>query len=273
MKTALSAACLMGFLLAVQPVQATLHLEGFEDPGYAPGGNNWNNFGGATISRVPSGFGGITSSDGVAHAVLTTGNGPFTRFGGYRTDFNGGFTASVDVYLDPSTIAAGTGFDYSVAANSQSNAHVRDFIFHVGNVGGSLLVNASNNTDSTFNSFKILNENGGNNVEVTSAGWYTFEHSFRDDAGALAVDLNLRDSSGSLLYSITRSNPADSIATVVGGNRYGWFTYNSIDGLAIDNTSLSAIPEPTAALFGALLTTGLGATIARRRREDEAAIS
>jgi len=37
--------------------------------------------------------------------------------------------------------------------------------------------------------------------------------------------------------------------------------------------ALAAIPEPTAALFGALLTTGLGATIARRRREHEAAIS
>jgi hypothetical protein len=31
---------------------------------------------------------------------------------------------------------------------------------------------------------------------------------------------------------------------------------------------VNAIPEPTAALFGALLTTGLGATIARRRRDE-----
>lgn len=270
MKTTLVAAALA--CLFASTSNATLgHLEGFEDVGFTPGGNNWNNFGGATISRVSSGTNGISSSDGVGHAVLTTGNGPFTRFGGYSTNFNGGFIASLDVYLDPAAISDGTGFDYSVAASTQSNSHLRDFIFHVGNVGGSLLVNGSNNTDSVFNSFKILNENGGNNVEVTSAGWYTFEHSFRDEAGALAVDLNLRDSSGTLLYSITRSNPADSIATIVGGNRYGWFTYNSVDGLAIDNTALSPIPEPTAALFGTLIASGLGMTIARRRRDEEIA--
>lgn len=48
-----------------------------------------------------------------------------------------------------------------------------------------------------------------------------------------------------------------------------------IGGNLVDQVSISvaAIPEPTAALFGALMTTGLGLMIGRRRREGEAAIA
>ena len=259
----------LALLLAAVPASAVLHFEGFEDPAYTPGGNNWNDFGGATITRVPSGTAGITSSSGVGHAVLTSGNGPFTRYGGYSSSFGSGFQTSLDVFIDPSSFASGTGFDFTSAVSNQSGGHLRDFIFHVGKVGSDLKVNASNNTDSVFNSFKIENENGGDNFTINSSGWYTFEHTFREDAGTLAVDLNLRDSSGSLLYSITRSNPADDIATTVGGNRYGWFTFNDIAGLAIDNTTLAAIPEPGAVLVWSTITAAFGCMAARRRGRNE----
>lgn len=244
----LMAAMILGSAVEVQAT--SLHFEGFEDPAWTAGlADNWQELNG-TIDRVVSGTGGIASSAGVAHAqVGAAQSSVFTRFGGYRNDFGNGFTASLDIYLDPNW-DEGTGFDYSVAVSNQSGGHQRDWIFHVGVEGGDLLVNASNNADFVTNPFKLLNDNGGNNFTVTSAGWYTFQHVFADDGtGLLSVDYNLLSAGGTVLYSVTRgSNPADDIATTVGGNRYGWFTHNDIANLAIDNTSLVAaatVPEPT----------------------------
>lgn len=232
------------------------HFEGFEDAGWVANlTGNWQNYGGATIARVASGTNGIASAGGSAHAVLTPGTGPFTPFGGYSSVFGAGFVASLDMYLNPQW-ESGKGFDYSVAATRQTGAHLRDFIWHVGVVDNQLLVNASNNSDWTFNSWKLLNENSGSYFTVSSAGWYTFEQVFYDSGGALAVDFNLKNSGGTILNSWTRTNAADSTATVAGGNRYGWFAYNNIDGLAIDNTSLMApspdIPEPMSMILGAM---------------------
>lgn len=238
-----------------------MHFEGFENPGWTAGmSGNWQNFGGATITRVPSGTAGIPSSGGSAgHAVLTPGTGPYTTFGGYSSVFGNGHTASLDVYLDTSW-SEGSGFDYSVAASKQDGGHLRDFIFHVGVTDEGLLVNASNNTDNAFNDFKLENENGGNYFEVTSDGWYTLQQEFFDDNAALAVEFSLIDAFDNVLWSVIRSNVGDDIATIVGGNRYGWFTYNNIDGLAIDNASLqpAAVPEPASlAVWSVLGLTGL----------------
>jgi hypothetical protein len=263
---------------------ATVHFEGFEDPAWTAGQpGNWQNFSGGEISRVPSGTNGVASSSGSAHAVIGNlslqpnvfgapslgANSPYTQLGGYSSTFGTGFIASLDVYLDPNW-ADGQGFDYSVAANNQGGAHLRDFMFHVGVVAGDLLVNASNNTDKSFNAFKLENENGGDNYTVTQAGWYTLEHVFYELGGFLAVDLNLLDDGGAVLHSITRTT-TDSIATTVGGNRYGWLTYNNIEGLAVDNTVLrtSEAPEPSAI---GLLGVGLAALAfaANRRRKERA---
>ncbi|MEX1040571.1 MAG: hypothetical protein WDZ51_08075 [Pirellulaceae bacterium] len=230
----------------INPV--VIHFEGFEDPSWETdsSSDNWQEFG-TTLTRAESGDGGIDSATGVAHAVMGTDGGIFTRFGGYSTEFQNGFSTSLAVYLDPADFSNGDGFDYTVAASRQTGAHLRDFIFHVGMVDGDLLVNASNNTDGQFNAFKLNNENGGDNFEITTAGWYTLEHVFRDDNGVLAVDLNLKNESGTELYSITRSNATDYIATVVGGNRYGWIIFNDVADLAIDDTQLtrSGVSERT----------------------------
>ncbi|MFP4542205.1 MAG: PEP-CTERM sorting domain-containing protein, partial [Opitutales bacterium] len=144
------------------------------------------------------------------------------------------------------------------------DAHQRDFIFHVtkDTSTGSLLVGASNNT--SFEPREDLESI--NHVSVASSGWYNFQHVFREEAGVLAVDLQLLDSGGGLLFSETRSNVNDLIPSEVGGNGYAWFTNIDVTGgIAIDSTQLSVVPEPSVVL--GMLTSGvLGLLIVRRRR-------
>lgn len=130
-----------------------------------------------------------------------------------------------------------TGFDYSVAATGSDNAHQRDYIFHVtkDTSTGDLLVAGSNNTNfAPREDLETLSH-----YAVTSAGWYTLQHRFYDDGGALAVDLNLLDSAGTVLFTETRFDPADTIPAEVGGNRYAWFTFDNVPGgIAVDNHQL-----------------------------------
>ncbi len=211
------------------------------------------------ITRVPSGTNGIASATGTHHAVVDqtpAGAGPFSRFDGYRDAWTGGFTAVIDVFLDVAW-AAGSGFDYSVAINGSDNAHVQDFIFHVTKDSSTnrLLVAGSNNTN--FAPREDL-ENVGNNYEVTSTGWYTFEHVFRPAVSGTDIegDMNLYDSGGSLLFTETRTviqsgTPVE--ASDVGGNRYGWFTAADVSGgVAIDNHELAVVPETNPATLGLL---------------------
>jgi hypothetical protein len=218
-------------------------------------------------SRVASGTNGITSKNGAWHGLFTdNGSGPFSRFDGYRdSPWPGGMTASIGVYIDPA-IALGEGFEYSVAANktvAAGGGHLRDFIFHItkDTSTGKLLVAGSNN--SNFAPREDLDTL--NNYEVTTAGWYMLEHDFRDFGdGSLAVDLNLRDAGGTLLFTETRNNATDLLGSVVGGNRYGWFTDISVTGgIAVDDHTLSVVPEPSTIALAGL---ALSALCCRRRR-------
>ncbi len=236
---------------AIQPAQAgPPHFEGFEDPGFAINTvPNWNNYN-SVLTRVPSGTGGIASKSGIFHANLDSTllpappddyTGAFTRLGGYSSVFPAsGFKAALDVYMDlndPAVLNNTYGWDLSCAANNQSGGHRRDFVFHTAGSPGQILVGGSNNTN-----FTRRNDLGSiNHYTLTATGWYTFEWVFRNNgAGVLAVDLNLRDSGGTLLWTETRSNASDLIASVVGGNRYMWFTFLEVANLAIDNTRLNS---------------------------------
>ncbi|MDN3633280.1 hypothetical protein QWY85_01340, partial [Neolewinella lacunae] len=224
--------------------------QGFEDPAFALGGDDWNSFF-SSLTREISGTDGIPSATGAAHGVADTvgstagQTGIFSRLGGYSTSFGTGFTVSLDVYMnlsDPGVINDTYGWDLSAAASNQSGTHLRDFIFHTASDGmGGILVGGSNNTNFTRRN-DLATINGGNNYTITTTGWYTFEFVFRNQAGSLAVDLNLRDAMGTVLFTETRFNVADDIATIVGGNRYLWFTFLEVETLAIDNTSLTYAP-------------------------------
>ena len=57
--------------------------------------------------------------------------------------------------------------------------------------------------------------------------------------GSLAVDTNLLDAGGTIVWTRTLNFPADVIATTIGGNRYLWFLYQETDRLPIDNSRIN----------------------------------
>ena len=202
------------------------------------------------VTRVSSGTGGITSASGSWHAVAAQNTGSldqFTRLGGYSNSFPvGGYTTSIDVYLDM-TVATGSNdlrFDWSSAISdtSATPGHRRDFVFSVGtaNVAGNFVMSASNNSPGW-----PANPDR-DPFTVSTSGWYTFQHTFRDDgAGVLAVDMRVLNASNTVLHSWTLSDPTDIIGTTVGGNRYGWLVTNGFATLALDNITRSGTCTPT----------------------------
>ena len=231
------------------------------------------------VSVVASGTGGITSSDGLYHAVikdpdtLPSGyfSGAFDTFGANNSSFGNGWSSSVDVYIDlqDSAVAAGTyGFDYTIAINNSAGTHAQDNIFHVGalddGLGGyDLALNASHNTDFVLNTFKLQNGLGTMGT-LTQSGWYTFEVAFSESAtpDAVDIDFSVYDEGGSLFWTASNlSNPAQYTLSTAGGDRYGWFTYSAATELAVDN--IAVIPEPASiAMIG--MMGGMGLFIRRR---------
>ena len=211
---------------------------------------------------------GITVDGGVAQ--LSFPGGQYSLFDGYRDVWPGTYTAEIDVYLDPSWLAD-QGFDYSVASNGSDGLHQRDFIFHVGTVenygpivGKELLVAVDNNAYGDPNPFVLTTRPGGYYV-VPTAGWYTLQHVFYDAGGYLAVDFNILDSNGNVVWSDTRSDTSDTIPGEVGGNRYAWFAHIDVAaGIQVDNHQLilDKIPAPEGrATFGFVSKYKKGATV------------
>ena len=191
------------------------------------------------VARVASGTGGIPAASGAYYAQAGTNPtqalDQFTRLDGYSNTFPvGGFSTSVDIYLDM-TVATGTNdlrFDWSSAVTDQTGAHLRDFIFSVGTstTAGQFVMSASNNSPGW------PANPGRDPFMVSTTGWYTFQNQFSDNGGVLSDELTVSDSSG-VLHTWTLSDPSDDIATTVGGNRYAWLVYNQLPSLALDNIS------------------------------------
>jgi hypothetical protein len=124
------------------------------------------------VTRETSGTDGIPSSAGAHYAqtVPALGDGSqFTRYGGYSSVFPlGGYTTSIDIYLDmaDSDVGEDTRFDWSSAINGTDGNHQRDFIFSVGTDGfGDFVMSASNNTPGW------PANPGRTPLTVTTTGW------------------------------------------------------------------------------------------------------
>jgi hypothetical protein len=226
-------------------------------------------------TRVASGTHGVPSKIGAFHAE-DTDHGAFTRWGGYSKTFPpGGYTTSIDIYLDISPpymtgslspYPNDTRFDWTSAISTPDCGHRRDFVFNAGfytdtditGTGPRFVISASNNAGRGSSFPK---NPGRMPYTVTAEGWYTFEHRFRDNgSGVLAVDLTLKNALGATLFTWTLSDPSDVIGVTVGGNRYGWFAQDEFPiGLAFDNSALVGFQDyctPVASTPGAKITGG-----------------
>ena len=234
-----------GIFVAAVTVTFAAYFQSFETDT-----NGW-----AGAMRVSSGTRGVPSKSGVFHAEDQNLNGvTFTDWGGYSETFPpGGYTTSVDIYLDISPpymtgsllpYANDTRFDWSSAISTPSCAHRRDFVFNAGfytdtdttGTGPRFVISASTN-GGRGSSFP--KNPGRTPYTINVEGWYTFEHRFRDNgAGVLAVDLTIKNAAGVPLFTWTLSDPSDVIGVTVGGNRYGWFVQNEFPYLGFDTSML-----------------------------------
>ena len=210
-------------------------------------------------TRVPSGTHSVvTKPPGAFHAEDLNGNAStFTQWGGYSKSFPpGGYTTSVDIYLDiwpPYDLSLmpyqnDTRFDWSSAVSTPQCGHRRDFVFNAGfytdadttGSGPRFVISASNNaTRSGANPRNLARDP----FTIYLEGWYTFEHRFYavppTPGGVLHVDLTIKDAvTGTPLHMWTLSDASDIIGTTVGGNRYGWFVINEFPFLAFDTSAL-----------------------------------
>jgi hypothetical protein len=228
-------------------------------------------------TRVSSGTHLVPSKGGAFHAE--DAGGAFTRWGGYSQTFPpGGYTTSIDIYLDISAPYGSattlmpypndTRFDWSSAISTPSCGHLRDFVFNAGfytdtdttGAGPRFVISASNNATR---SGAFPKNPGRDPFTINVEGWYTFEHRFYavppTPGGQLRVDLTIKNSAGVPLHTWTLTDPSDIIGTTVGGNRYGWFVIDEFPFLAFDNSALVGFQDfcsPPPSTTGAKVTGG-----------------
>jgi parallel beta-helix repeat protein len=238
--------------------------------GFETDTDGWFNYGGS-ITRVKSGTNGISSADGSWHAEIvvgpSNGDGVFTRFGGYSSVFPaGGFSQLVDAYIDPAMGNIGEGWALDNALNGSNGVWIE--------AGGVGVLKANDgywwlaaDGDGAGYPGSI---NGGVGLRIDTAGWYTVESQWvenADDPSMIDRNTFIYDSEGNLLYSAYHFQQV-ALADA-GGNRYGWFLDPSGPDwpaiqfpLPIDNSRLVQLVSPTGkATFGFVSKYKKGASV------------
>ena len=267
-----AALCLLIAGMAFADAPPAPYFDGFETVATGAdtwGGDGWNDYGSPTsdLIRLDVTSNGTLSRPGSNWVGRFTQGGPYTRFGGYDPTWpEGGFYESIDIYFDNAT-SAGSQLEFSMAMSKPDGSHVQDFVYHMhrADSGDGFNVWASNNASIPG----FVSGPTQDNVLVDSDGWYTLNTRwYANGDGNLAADMSILGGSG-LINTWTRTNTALDVPTDVGGNRYGWFTWNTWDTVYIDNVTRSEAlgsdesPEPATWLL--LACTGVAGWLRRRR--------
>lgn len=283
LKNAALAASVIGMAIAAssQVFAAPVYSQGFET-----NTTDWT-----SVARVASGTDGITSASGAYHGKAT-GDGASYNYWGQLNASTGGspgafvpYTTSLDIYLDVNGgFANDTRFDFdsAISQSDAGNSFLRDFIFNAGFYDSSdvtgpgagtnrFIISASNNSQPGSAFAKNPDKDP---ISIATTGWYTFQQDFTDDGGVLKVVMSILDSDGNLVHQWDLSNPADLVASIVGGSRYGWIDANQFDFLAIDNasltTNLASVPLPATLPLFASGIAGFGLLRWRKARKAAA---
>jgi hypothetical protein len=183
----------------------------------------------------------------------------------------GGTTTEVDVYLD--TAFAGSHpdyrFDWDSALNDSTGNPLQDYVINAGTGNGQIndpcgvtdtahFVVAAG-TNATREASSPEDPNHGPQC-INSSGWYTFRDVFKPDSnGDLEVDLSIVNRNNGATVASWTLHPTCALpqslglctqgdrlpVTAVGGNAYGWFPNQEINGLAIDNSQYETLQPQT----------------------------
>ena len=142
-------------------------------------------------------------------------------------------------------------FNYTVAINGLTCAHLSDFVVSLGTrpgIPGEWIASASQNCPG-------WPSNPGRNPQpiTTGTGWYTLKYIFKNEAGLLDVDVEIKNSSAVTVAYFdvsTDYNPGSGLVpipiAIVSGHRYAWFCapepgpgYVALPFIAFDNSSVS----------------------------------
>jgi hypothetical protein len=187
-------------------------------------------------------------------------SGASTRFGGYSSVWPGGFSQSLDIYIDPSQGNIGDGWFLDNALYSNTGSWLE-----AGGVGAEKTAAGTWSLAADWDGASYP----GGGIDVTTAGWYTIMSEWTEEGTKVGRNTYVYDSLGTEIYSATLQSGQQDIANA-GGWGYGWVGRSTAPAgftLAIDNSSLTTVPEPgVATLFG------LGiAGLAWRSRRDRTA--
>ena len=140
----------------------------------------------------------------------------------------------------PSHAREGLPLRLDLSINDNTGAFLRDFVFNVGTTPTGYIIQTSTNSTRSGANPNVPCPGPATPpntcrppVLIGASGWYTFRHIFRDNAGQLAVDFEIvrQDTQTLIAHRTIFADPM----SVVGGNRYGWFSNEEINDLAIDN--------------------------------------
>ena len=206
------------------------------------------------VSRTASGGSVPQSSPLSFYHGETAAAYTYWGVGGNDPIWPGGFTTSIDLYLDTS-LATGTQFDWSQTISLSSGGDSGYYyVFNGGVYDNGFRVGASETLGNP--------DDGTDYFLVSESGWYTLEHTFSSVGTNLSVALSILDNSGIIQDTWVLGGVS---MTNLGGSGVGYLLSSPQTTFAIDNTSLTVVPVPAAVLLGSF---GLGFAGYRLRRRE-----